>query len=395
MLKPKIKCQPEDFVVEEIATLPLLKQGPYGVYWLEKRGWNTVDALREIGKALRLKPADLAYGGKKDRYGFTRQWITLRGNKAQTFRAQNFHLEFAGFSDQPMGPAFIAGNRFEIAIRKLTQTEAQEVLQEIPVVERHGIPNYFDDQRFGSFDQMQGFWVEQVLKKHFNGALKTYLTAIHPEDKKTEKERKRAFSAQWRQWRACRALAITSFEKSAFDFLQQKSDGFLSVLFTIPKEDCSMALSAFQSYLWNETVRRTLAARKLSSLIGYPGVTGEYWFYTGLSSQDREALQRTMIPTAAAKMTWTASDAQTLFSDLLKERGLHPGLFNRFPLRNAFFKSIPRPMLLFPQNLTARPADDELYPEKKKIQLAFTLPRGSYATMVIKRLFAEPLKKQV
>jgi tRNA pseudouridine13 synthase len=31
-------------------------------------------------------------------------------------------------------------------------------------------------------------------------------------------------------------------------------------------------------------------------------------------------------------------------------------------------------------------ADDELYPGKKKLQLEFFLPRGSYATLLVKRL---------
>jgi tRNA pseudouridine13 synthase len=89
-------------------------------------------------------------------------------------------------------------------------------------------------------------------------------------------------------------------------------------------------------------------------------------------------------------MTWTEPGAEGIFLDLLKERGLHPGVFNAFPLRNAFFKSITRPWLLFPQNLSARLEADDRYPEKQKILLAFSLPRGSYATLVVKRLFAEP-----
>jgi tRNA pseudouridine13 synthase len=390
MVKPKIKCLPEDFVVQEHATLPLKKQGAFGVYVLEKRGWNTVDALREIARGLRLKPADVAYGGKKDRHGLTRQWITLRGSRVQTWARPNFRLEFAGFADEPMGPKFIAGNHFTLVIRKLAADEAGQALTTLPGVEKNGLPNYFDDQRFGSYDREQGFWAEQALKKHFNGALKTYLTGIHPEDPAADKTRKRALGEAWRRWRDCRALAATDFEKSAFAFLQEKSDGFLSLLFRIPREDCSMAVSAFQSFLWNETARRTLLARKLSAGCVYPGVTGEYWFYTGLRQPDLERLKRIALPTAATRMAWTETDAQGVYADLLKERGLHPGLFNAFPLRHAFFKSLPRPWLVFPQGLSARQEADDRYPGRQKITLAFSLPRGSYATLVVKRLFAEP-----
>ncbi|MBI1968815.1 tRNA pseudouridine(13) synthase TruD, partial [Candidatus Woesearchaeota archaeon] len=34
------------------------------------------------------------------------------------------------------------------------------------------------------------------------------------------------------------------------------------------------------------------------------------------------------------------------------------------------------------------PEDDELNPEKKKVMVQFFLPKGSYATMVIRKMFA-------
>jgi len=391
MVKPKIKCRPEDFVVQEHASLPIKKQGPFGVYVLEKRGWNTVDALREIGKALRFKPADLAYGGKKDRYGLTRQWVTLRSPQVKSLQKPNFHLEFVGFSDEPMGPKFIEGNHFTIVIRKLSAPEAQQALAVLPVIEKSGLPNYFDDQRFGSYSPEEGFWAGKVLQKHYSGALKAYLTAIHPEDKTEEKIRKRALAAAWRNWPECRKTATTAFEKSAFDFLQQKSDGAFSVLFRIPREDCSMAVSAFQSYLWNETLRRYLFSRKFSSWLGYPGAVGEYCFYAGLNARDRDELAAKHFPTAATKMDWNDEAARKIFSEFLSAEGLHAGLFTRFPLRQAFFKSSQRPVLVFPRELSAQSAEDELYPGKTKITLAFSLQRGSYATLLIKRLFAEPI----
>ena len=60
-----IKAQPEDFKVEEVAQLPLVKKGDFAVYRLEKRGWNTMDALREISKNSKIPSKFFSYGGKK------------------------------------------------------------------------------------------------------------------------------------------------------------------------------------------------------------------------------------------------------------------------------------------------------------------------------------------
>jgi tRNA pseudouridine13 synthase len=51
-----------------------------------------------------------------------------------------------------------------------------------------------------------------------------------------------------------------------------------------------------------------------------------------------------------------------------------------------FFSRGVRPAWLFPTALDYKTATDELQPERHKLQLNFELSRGSYATLLIKRL---------
>ncbi|MBI4651002.1 tRNA pseudouridine(13) synthase TruD [Candidatus Desantisbacteria bacterium] len=39
----KIKCIPDDFMVDEIANLPLKERGEYASYILKKKEWNTIE----------------------------------------------------------------------------------------------------------------------------------------------------------------------------------------------------------------------------------------------------------------------------------------------------------------------------------------------------------------
>ncbi len=50
----KIKDKPEDFVVEEIAVIPLTQTGNFCLYLLKKRGWNTVDVLKNLSRKRNL-----------------------------------------------------------------------------------------------------------------------------------------------------------------------------------------------------------------------------------------------------------------------------------------------------------------------------------------------------
>jgi len=76
-----IKARPEDFIVEEIASLPLVDRGEFRVYQLTKKNWTTPDLVHFLARYLSISPKAIAYGGKKDKHGLTTQHITIRSQK--------------------------------------------------------------------------------------------------------------------------------------------------------------------------------------------------------------------------------------------------------------------------------------------------------------------------
>ena len=278
----KIKVKPEDFIVEEIADISMSSTGDFCVYLLKKRGWNTVDILKNLSRKLNLPASVFSYGGKKDKYALTSQYITIarqgykqttpsvsaplqgvaeRGvknpwikrrnlqspsvvNSAEIERLvptkldkENYSLSFVGLMDRPMRPDLVKGNRFHIVVRNLTGNELKSALSEIECVKRDGYPNYFDDQRFGSFDARQGFVAEKIIKKHYNGALKIYFSRIHPEDSKDEKEHRKFTYENWGNWQACLTRATGRFEKEAFSYLEKHPKAFVPILQRISHEE--------------------------------------------------------------------------------------------------------------------------------------------------------------
>jgi tRNA pseudouridine13 synthase len=82
---------------------------------------------------------------------------------------------------------------------------------------------------------------------------------------------------------------------------------------------------------------------------------------------------------------------QPIYDQVLGEEGLTTDQLKLKGLREMFFTRGDRPALCLPANLDYRADTDETRPGKRKLQLAFELPRGSYATLVIKRLTAEKI----
>jgi tRNA pseudouridine13 synthase len=55
-------------------------------------------------------------------------------------------------------------------------------------------------------------------------------------------------------------------------------------------------------------------------------------------------------------------------------------------LKDVFFSKGTRASLVFPEKLQHVTGDDELHPGRKALELSFELPRGSYATILVKRI---------
>ena len=385
----KIKVKPEDFIVEEDADLKLHKGGEYRVYLLTKKGFNTIDLLLRLSKKLGIPFSNFSYGGKKDRHALTTQYITIKDKSIFGAEEDSFSLSYIGDMQKPMGPEFIKGNGFKIVIRDLDEQEAIRAKGEVELVRGHGFINYFDDQRFGSFDREQGFIGEKILQSHHNIALKIYLTSIHPEDKKAEKERKRFFFNNWSKWDDCLKRAETLFENRAFRMLlKREKTPFLNSILMIPKEELSLFFSAFQSYLWNQLAERLVNTFHPDRILKYRGTYWEYLFYRSLHKKNSAYLTELLLPTASQNARMPDALTENLYAEILNEHQLQPSYFNLRKIKVAFFKSSPRSLIIVPSINNADITNDELYNGRKRMTLDFKLPKGSYGTMLIKRLLA-------
>lgn len=386
-MKIKIKTRPEDFIVEEIAELPLKNRGDFCVYRLEKSRHNTIELLAILADKFKLPLKCFSYGGRKDKHAKTSQYIAVKSRKNIEIKAVGYVLKLCGYMDRPMGPDLIQGNSFKITVRELTQEDVDSALKEKTSVESFGYPNYFDDQRFGSVDPVQGFLAEKILQGHFNGALKIYLTAMSGSDRKDERERKLYFYRNWKDWQACLAKSKTRFEREAFSGLVKGPDGFITALKKIPREQLSIYFSAYQSYIWNEVLRCLIKERFGTNLLICPGLAGDYVFYSELKPQEYAGFETLTIPTMPVKTKIDDTIIAKVYQSVLEKNKIKNALFNKLKIRQAFFKSTMRQAIIKPQNLIIHVTEDELYKGKYKLVLNFYLTRGSFGTMFLKRLF--------
>lgn len=88
----KIRERYEDFQVEEIPAYTPSGSGEHLMVRFEKVGLTTPDAVRQLARALGVNPEQAGWAGLKDRQAVTSQWVTLQGGTPEAART----LEFDG-----------------------------------------------------------------------------------------------------------------------------------------------------------------------------------------------------------------------------------------------------------------------------------------------------------
>lgn len=73
----RLKARPEDFIVEELLGFEPDGDGSHVMLWLEKRGLNTDQVARTLARHAGARPVDVGYSGLKDRHALTRQWFSV------------------------------------------------------------------------------------------------------------------------------------------------------------------------------------------------------------------------------------------------------------------------------------------------------------------------------
>lgn len=379
----KIKQRPEDFVVVELDRYERAASGPFSLYRLVKWNAGTIEAIRNVARNWNLSRAQISFGGLKDRHARTEQTISIRGGPERDFEGSAFRLEYLGRSRDPITRASFSANRFEITVRDLGE------IPDLGPVRRWGFPNYFDDQRFGSLRGAGGEFIGRALVRGAHEkALRLALASPAREDRRAERARKALLRDRWGDWEALRRVLPRGPERGIAAYLADHPGAFGFAFELLDPDLRILYVSAYQSYLWNRTLAEIL--RKLPDTFEVPYAAGRHVFYRSLTPADHDRLAELEIPlmTPTARFEGEAAEAA---ARVLAEEGVEPRQFRLKKMRRTFFGKGRRPALVAPAALEARDGPDELHPGRRKLTLSFELPKGSYATVLLKRLFQEPL----
>ncbi|MBT4805038.1 tRNA pseudouridine(13) synthase TruD [Candidatus Woesearchaeota archaeon] len=330
-----LKQIPEDFVVTEISNVKILGQGKYLYLNLKKTNRNTLDCVKEIAKQLNLKEKDVGFAGSKDKNAVTTQLVSVLGvskEKISKIKIDNCELSILGSGNKPISLGDLEGNSFEITIRDL---------EEVNINKTNFVANYFDEQRFSVHNVDIG---RHLVKKEFKEAVKLM------------------------------------DDSRADEHLEKHHNDFIGAMKKLPKRLLMMYVHAYQSYLWNETLAEYL--RKNSKVVTEVAYSLGHFVFT-----DKKLDLK--IPLIGFNDTLVTPETKEIIEQIMKKENLHfsdfvikqiPELSMEGDLRNAFVDITDLKI-----GVTE---EDELNINKKKVKVLFSLGKGSYATMVVRKVIS-------
>jgi tRNA pseudouridine13 synthase len=390
----KLKEQPQDFQVEELTDVQPGEQGAFALYRMEKVGWSTPDALAAVRRRWKIDLRRLSYGGLKDRHAHTIQYFTIFHGPRRNLQHHGVTVSYLGLTKAPYSSNDIRANAFRVTLRAIAPNQIPPLSEAVEEIRHDGVPNYFDDQRFGSVEQGGEFIGRLLVQGKFEEALRLALAGPYEHDRSDQKKEKAILLAHWGNWPELKAKLPRGHARSLVDYLVSHPQDFRGAVARLRPELRGLYLSAYQSFLWNRMLAEALRHYcRPEQLIPIRLRLGEAPMHRALEPSQREELARLELPLPSARLKATAeSPAQRFLDAVLQQEGLQLNELKVKGIRELFFSRGERAALCQPAHQTLETGPDERHPGKCLARLAFELPRGSYATLIVKRITSSLLR---
>ncbi|KAI1021584.1 hypothetical protein LB504_012885 [Fusarium proliferatum] len=270
--------------------------GEYLHFTLFKENRDTMDAVNQIARFLKVKPQVIGYAGTKDRRASTVQRCSVRYMRPRNLAGINGRIWGVStgdydYKDKPIYLGQLLGNEFVIAIKScqiVGESNNQPIAQRVEVLKKnvdqalshmneHGWINYFGHQRFGTHEVGTHQIGQLILGDKYEEAV---MSLLHYDDKIAQRAEagdipdEPSKRDEYLRNQACmlfltdkdvdRAIKLMprrfSAENSIFRHLNrqgaQSRRDFIGSLVHITRGLRSMYLHAYQSYIWNHAASR-------------------------------------------------------------------------------------------------------------------------------------------
>ena len=326
----RYKVTPEDFAVDEVPAYVPCGAGDHVWLWVEKRSLSTLDLLHELGHALDRDERSFGIAGLKDAQAVSRQWVSIEHvdpKRCEGLRGERFAVLDVRRHGNKLRMGHLRGNRFGITLRGARPDDLAAAQANLADLAVRGVPNYFGEQRFG----------------------------------------KRGANLQ-----------------KGLDVLRGDPRQFAA---RMPRRVFGLVLSAVQSEAFNRVVSARLPTlgTLLPGDLAFKHDNGSVFAVDDPAKEQPRCDQLLVSPSGplpGPEMIQPTGEPRQIEDDVLRALGLTHELFGKLPFR--LCRGERRP-------LRAPVVDPVAEVVPGGLRVAFELPRGAYATSVLRELLVDTI----
>lgn len=394
----RIKVRPEDFLVDEIPLYDPVGEGEHLYLRVQKINMAHGEMMSLLAMHYRVSLAAIGFAGMKDRVGVTHQAVSIHlpGIEAPAPpQHERLSVLWQVRHANKLRRGHLAGNRFSIRVRDVDPLKAPLLWKRLLRLAEIGAPDYFGPQRFG-YRRNNHRLGHLLLHGRHDEVLRELLGTggtPFPEHQRPQRE---LFDAG----RFAESLPLWSradvAERAAIRALAAGADAARAVR-AVPRDDRAFWVNSLQSAIFNRVLDErlddgTLAALSIGDVAFIHGngalfLVGEEDIAAGA---DRPSLRDRLESFEISPSGPLPGSGLVAATGRTHERELAAiERFGALPLLDSAAggpEGTRRPF----RNRVANPAIEASMDEQGPfVRVAFDLPKGAYATVVLRELILD------
>lgn len=386
-----IKQQIDDFRVCEIIDRSVFndlacaqdEMHKYPLYVLQKSNIDSNHAISQIKKRFGIP---LKVIGLKDAKAITQQYATTEKlkNIPRELRTNQLLLTLKGFTRRPLAKTSLVGNEFTIIINGNKKSDTATFESQI-----RNIANFYGLQRFGSERSVTHLVGKEILRRNFKKAIELLLCYTSEYDSKMSREIREKCRDPHNYSRVLKQLPRgMDIEYNVISALVNGKDP-ISALRTIPINTRRLFVQAYQAYVFNLCLSTALINGEnmlngkkgdLCFEIGGPLVFGKIRKFNPISDSEYDVIPAVRL--AGYSFQTGEGRFETITKNTMKDESITAGDFYIKEMQELSSQGGFRQAPLL--------CSDFSIVDKNVLSLSFKLPKGSYATTLL-REFMKPV----
>jgi tRNA pseudouridine13 synthase len=348
---------------------------------------TTLEAIRRIARVLKVTERDVGYAGMKDAIGVTRQTLSLQRVSAEValaLKLDGVNVLSAIRHTNKLKLGHLKGNHFTVTVRGVAADAAEKAQSVLQHLQQRGVPNYFGYQRYGALGNSHLIGAA-MLRRDWHGAVDRMMG----EPDSIRDPAWRSAVAVYQQGDLSAALEqMPRHCRSERDVLQRlaaKPGAWEKAFSAVHPRLRKLYLSAYQSYLFDKVVELRLENidQVLSGDLAWKHLNGACFLVEDAETEACRAAEFEISasgPMFGSKMKQPGGGILAMEQRILADEGVRAEAFD---LGSGLHLEGERRPLRVPLG------DCICLAEGNVMQLEFSLPKGSYATSVLREITKE------